>query len=63
MFWQIFPLASLPHMSSDQRRALLRQTYWHNRPAKCDWMLQLYQGNVVVEVHKVGVVVFGVNVD
>lgn len=26
-------------------------------------MLQLYQSNVVVEVHQVGVVVFGVNVD
>lgn len=50
-------------MSSEQRGALLRQTYWHNRPAKYDWMLQLYQGNVVVEVHQVGIVVFRVNVD
>lgn len=63
MFWQIFRTASLPHMPGDQRRAFLRQTYWHNRPAKCDRMLQLYQSNVVVEVHQVGVVVFIVNVD
>lgn len=49
-------------MSGERRRALLRQTYRHNRPAKCDGMLQLYQGNVVVEVHEVGVVVFRVNV-
>lgn len=50
-------------MPGDQRRALLWQTYWHNRPAKRDRMLQLYQSNVVVEVHQVGVVVFRVNVD
>lgn len=60
----MFPaVVSLPHHANVECGILCWQTYWHNGCAECEWFLQFDQGNIIVEVYEVGVVIFRVNMD
>ena len=61
--WHENWVVSLPHHANGVCGALCWQTYRHDRWVEHDWLFQFDQGNVIVEVYVVGVVVFRVNVD